>query len=239
MSQSEVPSGNILNQAVPSGNILKQEVTSGNYNPQLANILNSIYKQTNEQNENQRTQYEKLTNILKDSIQAKSNIEQEQINKFNKCVETIEKTFSAGTFDKIIEHIDNMVKTLSTNQESKNNEFNSRIDDLDADISDLMDKFKNLDVSVNQLKYLDNDSLEDNETINEMNITIDELRDKVQEHENTIKTLQSNILTITKQHADLINKLSLAVYNIDESVHNQIFNKETEKEPINETVSTN
>ena len=239
MSQSEVPSGNILNQAVPSGNILKQEVTSGNYNPQLANILNSIYKQTNEQNENQRTQYEKLTNILKDSIQAKSNIEQEQINKFNKCVETIEKTFSAGTFDKIIEHIDNMVKTLSTNQESKNNEFNSRIDDLDADISDLMDKFKNLDVSVNQLKYLDNDSLEDNETINEMNITIDELRDKVQEQENTIKTLQSNILTITKQHADLINKLSLAVYNIDESVHNQIFNKETEKEPINETVSTN
>ena len=208
-----------------------------NYSPQLATILNSIYKQTNEQNENQRTQYEKLTNILKDSIQAKSNLEQEQINKFNKCVESIEKTFSAGTFDKIVEHIDNMVKTLLTKQEAKNSEFNSRIDDLDTDISNLMDKSDKLDIAFNQMKYLDNDSLEDNETITDMNISIDELRDKIQEQENTIKTLQTNILNISKQHADLINKLSLAVYNIDESVHSQIFKQQAEKEPSEETVS--
>ena len=66
-----------------------------NSNPEITNILNSIYKQANEQNENQRNQYEKLTKTLSNSIQAKTNAEQEQINCFNKCIDTIEKTFSA------------------------------------------------------------------------------------------------------------------------------------------------
>ena len=76
--------------------------TNLNYSPQLANLLNSIYKQANKQDENQKSKHEKLTKILNYSIQAKTNAEKERINRFNKCLDTIEKTFSAGTVDMII-----------------------------------------------------------------------------------------------------------------------------------------
>ena len=90
------------------------------------------------------------------------------------------------------------------------------------------------------------DNLEDNETIEDMNISINDLNDKIQEQEDTINKLKASLNTTIKQHADIINKLSLAVYNIDESIFNQIFNKQTqegnakdnqgidnEKEPMN------
>ena len=53
------------------------------------------------------TQYERLT---------KAGLE--RINKFNKCVETIEKTFLAGIFDHITEHIDNAVSQIVNFQDS-------------------------------------------------------------------------------------------------------------------------
>ena len=70
----------------------------------------------------------------------------------------------------------------------------------------------------------------ENETINELNITIDELTEKIQEQEDTINKLKIGYDKLFKQHADLINKLSLAVYNIDEGIYNQIFNKQTQEE---------
>ena len=209
----------------------------------LANILNSIYKQANEQNESQKSQYEKLANTLKDSIQAKTNIEQEQINKFNKCVATIEKTFSAGTFDKIVEHINNMVISFTTSLENKNNEIKSRFEVVDSDVRDLLYRTDEQQKVINELidKKENNEAFHEN--IEDMEITIDELRDKIQEQDNTIKQLQTNVNSIIKQHAELINKLSLAVYNIDESIYNQIFKEQgktsssenTSNEEIHET----
>ena len=111
-------------------------------NVELTSILNSIYKQANQQSENQRTQYERLTKKFNDSIQAKSAAEQEQINKFNNVIATIEKTFSAGTFDHIIEHIDNMVTQFIRNQEAKNNDFNNKFDYIDKDINELLNAIK-------------------------------------------------------------------------------------------------
>ena len=210
------------------------------YNTELTNLLNSIYKQANEQNENKRTQYEKLTKTLNDSIQAKDKAEQEQISRFNNCIATIEKIFSAGTFDRIIEHIDNMVNKFVNTQEAKNNEF-------DNNTTELLKTTKQQHEAINEINARDNmDNLEDNETIEDMNISINDLNDKIQEQEDTINKLKASLNTTIKQHADLINKLSLAVYNIDESIFSQIFNKQAqdgnskdnqeidnEKEPIN------
>ena len=68
-----------------------------------------------------------------------------------------------------------------------------------------------------------------------MNITINELNEKIQEQEDTIRELKTGYDKLFKQHADLINKLSLAIYNIDESIYNQIFNKQTQEDKtINE-----
>ena len=225
-----VSNGNELNYATKT--IINEEPSKINYNEmnplqnenqtKLANILNSIYKQANEQNESQKSQYEKLANTLKDSIQAKTNIEQEQINKFNKCVATIEKTFSAGTFDKIVEHINNMVISFTTSLENKNNEIKSRFEDVDSDVRDLLYRTDEQQKVINELINKKEDNEAFHETINDMEITIDELRDKIQEQDNTIKQLQTNVNSIIKQHAELINKLLLVVYNIDESIYNQI-----------------
>ena len=69
-----------------------------------------------------------------------------------------------------------------------------------------------------------------------MNITLDELRDKIEEQENTINKFQASIDTITKQHTELIKKLSLAVYNIDESIFNQIFTNQVDSSAIDKTI---
>ena len=209
-----------------------QNSINGTQMPQLTNILNSIIKSANEQNENQKTQYEKLSNILEESIQAKSNIEQEQTDKFNKCVATIEKTFSAGTFDKIIEHIDNMASQFVNKQEDKNNEFRNRFEVMGAELKNVLNRTDENQKAIKEAFNELNEKKEYNETIEDMEITIDELRDKIQEHENTIKQLQTNVNSIIKQHSELINKLSLAVYNIDESIYTQIFK---EQGKVNET----
>ena len=199
------------------------------YNTELTNLLNSIYKQANEQNENKRTQYEKLTKTLNDSIQAKDKAEQEQISRFNNCIATIEKTFSAGTFDRIIEHIDNMVNKFVNTQEAKNNEFNNKFEFIDNNITELLKTTKQQHEAINEISARDNmDNLEDNETIEDMNISINDLNDKIQEQEDTINKLKASLNTTIKQHGDIINKLSLAVYNIDESIYSQIFNKQTQ-----------
>ena len=206
------------------------ELTNLKYSPELESLLNSIYKQANEQNENQRTQYERLTKTLNDSIQAKDKAEQERINKFNKCVETIEKTFSAGTFDRIIEHIDNMVSKFVNSQDAKNTEFNNKFEFIDNDISELLKTTKQQQEVINEISIHNNfDNLEDNETINDLNITIDELTEKIQEQEDTIKKLKEGCDKLIKQHADLINKLMLSVYNINESIFEQVFNKQAQE----------
>ena len=114
------------------------ETTSLNNSHELTNISNSIYKQTNEQNENHRTQYERLTKTLHNLTQAKIQAEQEQINKFNNVIATIEKIFSAGTFDLIIENIDNMVSQFVSNQENKNNNLNNKVEYLGNSINKLL-----------------------------------------------------------------------------------------------------
>lgn len=199
-------------------------------NPDLTNILNSIYKQANEQNENQRTQYERLTKTLNDSIQAKNIAEQEQINKVNNVITTIEKTFSAVTFDRIIEHIDNMVSRFVSNQDAKNNDFNNKFECIDGDINELLDRTKQQQIAINEISAHNMDNIEDNETIHDMSISINELNEKIEEQEDTINKLKTGYEKLFKQHADLINKLSLAVYNIDENVFNQIFNNQEQQE---------
>ena len=208
-----------------------------NSNPEISNILNTIYKQANEQNENQRNQYEKLTKTLNDSIQAKTDAEQEQINRFNKCIDTIEKTFSAGTFDRIIEHIDNMVNQFVSNQEIKNKEFSNKFEYVDNDVTNLMETQKQQQETLNEIKENEPQTIDQSETIEDMNITITELNEKIQEQEDTIKKLKASLNTIIKQHGNVLNKLSLAIYNIDESIYEQIFNKQQQdniKENTNE-----
>ena len=68
------------------------------------------------------------------------------------------------------------------------------------------------------------DNLDDNEIISDMSISINELNDKIQEQEDTINSIKIGYDKQCKEHADLINKLSLAVYNIDENIYNQILN---------------
>ena len=199
---------------------------------ELTNILNSIYKQVNEQNENQMTQYEKLTNILNDSVQGKINAEQEQINKFNNCIATIEKTFSAGTFDRFIEYIDNMISQFINTQKAKNNDSNNKFEFIDNDISELLETTRQQQETINEIKEEQaSDNIDNNnEHLEDINIIINELNEKIQEQEDTINQLKAGYDKLFKQHADLINKLSLAVYNIDENIYNQIFNKQANEE---------
>lgn len=65
-----------------------------------------------------------------------------------------------------------------------------------------------------------------------MDITINELTEKIQEQEDTINELKTGYDKLFKQHADLIDKLSLAVYNIDEGIYNHIFNKQAQDDNI-------
>ena len=62
-------------------------------NPFITNTLNNLYKQVNKQSKHQKQQCSQLTKILKDSIIAKNNTEQERVNMSNKCVDMIEKKF--------------------------------------------------------------------------------------------------------------------------------------------------
>ena len=61
-----------------------------------------------------------------------------------------------------------------------------------------------------------------------MSITINELNEKIQEQEDTINQLKAGFDKLIKQHADLINKLMLSVYNINESIFEQVFNKQAQ-----------
>ena len=81
--------------------------------------------------------------------------------------------------------------------------------------------------------------LEDNETIEDMNITITKLNDKIQELEDKVNKIKSFINKIIKQHIGAINKLSLAVYSINEILLNQIFNKQEQEENANENINEN
>ena len=125
-----------------------------------------------------------------------------------------------------------MVNQFVSNQEVKNNEFNNKFEYIDNDITNLLETTRKQQETIDNLEdNKSNDNIEDNETINDLNITIDELNDKIQEQEDTINKLKASLNTTIKQHADLINKLSLAVYNIDESIYSQIFNKQANEHP--------
>ena len=144
----------------------------------------------------------------------------------------MKKTFSTGTFDRIIEHIDNMTAQFVSNQEVKNNEFNNKFEYIDNDITNLLETTRKQQETVDDIeaRTQSNDNIEDNETITDMNISISELNEKIQEQEDTIRELKTGYDKLFKQHADLINKLSLAIYNIDESIYNQVFNKQAQEE---------
>ena len=212
----------------------------------LTSILNSIYKQANEQNNSQRLQYEQLTKTLNDSIEAKNTAEQERVNRLNKCVDVIEKTFSAGTFERIIEHISNMTKSFNSIHENKYiqidntlNNVNNGLNNVYATIKELTDRINKYDDRIEALEEEPQDIEETvksatSECLEEYNIIIDELNEKIAKQEETINQLVDRYNNVVKQHSDLINKLSLAVYNIDKNIYNQIFNdanEEQETEP--------
>ena len=119
-----------------------------------------------------------------------------------------------------------MVNQFISNQEIKNQEFNDKFEYVDNDVSDLLETIRQQQETLNEIKENEPQTIDQRETIEDMNITITELNDKIQEQEDKVNKLKTAIDAIIKQHAGAINKLSLAVYNIDESLFNQIFNKQ-------------
>ena len=123
-----------------------------------------------------------------------------------------------------------MTAQFVSNQEVKNNEFNNKFEFIDNDITDLLETTKQQQEAINEIKegQTSDNTDNNNEQLEDMNILISELNEKIQEQEDTINQLKASLNTTIKQHADLINKLSLAIYNIDESIYSQIFNKQTQ-----------
>ena len=94
--------------------------------PKQFEAIYELLKQQNEMRDNQQKQYEQITRALSDSIDAKNNKELELSNRMKTCVETIEKTFSNGTFDRIVQG----------NKENDNDGLRDRIDYLEEAFHD-------------------------------------------------------------------------------------------------------
>ena len=67
-------------------------------------------------------------------------------------------TSSTGIFDRIIENIDNMVSQLVSNQKTKNNNLNNKVEYIGNNINELLNTTRQQQEAV--------DNLEDNKSIN-------------------------------------------------------------------------
>ena len=120
---------------------------------------------------------------------------------------------------------------MSAIKKSKNNEFNNKFEFIDNDITNLLETTRQQQQeAINEIKESQASDNTDNNNgqLEDMNIIINELNKKIQEQEDTMNKLKAFLNTTIKQHAYLINKLSLAIYNIDESIWSKIFNKQTQ-----------
>ena len=225
--------GSINENANQTNNNSTTTLSNSNYglnsiqnNDNLTSILNSLTLQANKQNETQKQQYEQLTKTLSDSITAKNEQEQERINKLNNCVDVIERTFSAGTFDRIIESIDNMVQTLTNKNQSDVEQIKENINMLNVDIEDLITKTNTLKSIVESQPRNNEQEIEN--LINQQEAqdeTIEELRERIQEQEDEITKLNENNTKSLKQYGETINKIMLCLYNaVDDELFNRVFN---------------
>ena len=188
--------------------------------PESVNIMNQLLKQSNDQNEAQKKQYEQLANTLNESIAAKNNAEQERTNRLNTVIDIIEKTFSEGTFDKIVESNAKMVEALTS-------KHNMGIDLLKASQSQTNNDVKDLTERVDDIALKLSEDNSDDDAIQDLEERIQELENENQDLESMNKNLNNKLTqmqSIIKQHADLLNKCINVLNNVvDESVMKQFF----------------
>ena len=200
-------------------------------NVSVANLLNKLSQQAYFQNETQQKQYDQLTKTLNDSLIAKNNIEQERLNKLNNCVNNIEKTFSAGTFDRIIDSINDMVKTLTIRHDESLEKVNNLYNEFQAIKENVIENANKCD-SLNEEIIKISDDANTIESLNyqleQQEQTMEDLYVAVDEQNEEIIALKSNIEDIRKQYNDNINKVMLCLFNVDEDIFNKVFGeKET------------
>ena len=119
------------------------------------------------------------------------------------------------------------------------NDTNDDVENLLINVKELTNRINKHDEKIESLGKEPQDIEETvksatSECLEEYNIIIDELNDKIAKQDGTIKRLQDCCNNVVKQHAEVINKLSLAVYNIDENVYSQIFKDEQQELPSSE-----
>ena len=186
----------------------------------VANVMNQLLNQYNTQNEVQKKQYEQLANTLNESITAKNNAEQERTNRLNSVVDIIEKTFSEGTFDKIVESNTKMVEALTSKHNEDIHLLQASQTQTDNEIKDLTERLD----SIAQKLSEDNDK---DDSIYELEERIQELEDTNQDLVSENKSLNlklTQMQSIIKQHEDLLNKCINVLNNaVDESVMKQFF----------------
>ena len=204
--------------------------------------LYELIKQHDKQNETQRKQYEQLTKALSDSIEAKNNEELRLSNRMKTCVETIEKTFSNGTFDRIVQGINEMTKSIIENQNKEREDIKESILSNQSEIDSLKNDFVNAQSSrERELKafYEINDKVDSfEETIQRF----DEMEALVSDYMADFTKINQSfneVLKAIKQQETMIMKLCLAVYNIDESLVNKIFTAEEQQRISQMTASMN
>ena len=225
-------------------NFMNGSQANQQFNGSLINFLNSLSEQANKQNETQKQQYEQLTRTLNDSITARNIAEQERSNKFNNCIDIIEKTFSAGTFDKIVESINNMVQTLTNKQEQETTQIKQNIEFLNNDISEILATIENIKNKPEEEPNNNTELIEELQERNEeLNTIIDELQERTQAQEDEIRKLKENINKAYKLQEDKLNKILLCLYNsVDDEIFNKIFpeiadnEQKSEQEDPNKTI---
>ena len=201
-------------------------------NVSVANLLNKLSQQAYFQNETQQKQYDQLTKTLNDSLIAKNNIEQERLNKLNNCVNNIEKTFSAGTFDRIIDSINDMVKTLTIRHDESLEKVNNLYNEFQAIKENVIENANKCD-SLNEEIIKISDDANTIESLNyqleQQEQTMEDLYVAVDEQKEEIIALKSNIEDMRKQYNDNINKVMLCLFNVDEDIFNKVFGEKGNK----------
>ena len=195
--------------------------------PKQFEAIYELLKQQNEMRDNQQKQYEQITRALSDSIDAKNNKELELSNRMKTCVETIEKTFSNGTFDRIVQGISEMVKTITENQNKEMGDVKQIITNCKTEIDGLKALTNKFQTEQGN-KENDNDDLRDRIDYLEeaFHDSLHDSSEKLETYselaEDSRKIVDGMIKKIEQQDI-LIGKLCLAVYNIDETLINKIF----------------
>ena len=143
------------------------------------------------------------------------------------CVETIEKTFSNGIFDRIVQEISEMVKTITENQNKEMGEVKQIMSNCKIEIDNLKALTNKFQTEQGN-KENDNDDLRDRIDYleDEFHEAFHELHDsseKLESMSNLVESSRKIINEKIEQQNILIGKLCLAVYNIDETLINKIF----------------